>query len=421
MNGWTFTDGKIGKAFTFDGVNDYVSLPDNSLNFTSDFSVSTWINLASLSTRQCILGSYFYTGLNGGIKGFRFYYGAASTSNTGGIRIDIGDSNSNVVNLLTNNYLTTNTWYHVVVTRKSSTGTKIYINGSLSISDTSTTNPGYEITTYPTIGVAKWASNASGWYMSSGSKIDALNVWQKEITQAEVTELYNSGNGKQLTVDTKIVTNGLVLNLDASRTSSYPNSGTTWTDISGNSNNGTLVNGVGYTASNEGTMTFDGVNDYVSVTDSASLRFGTGGYTISLWVKPSSFGNPKVLIQKGSALGGWQIYYDTGGYLHFTQQFVIDIGTIQFSTNQWKNIVLTSNGGTDRNISMYVNGTSTGTYTCTANQNYNLTSTLTIGADGVGNNYYLNGNIQNVLMYNRKLNSTEVTQNFNATKSRFGL
>jgi hypothetical protein len=218
-----------------------------------------------------------------------------------------------------------------------------------------------------------------------------------------------------------IVTSGLILNLDAGNASSYNGSGTLWTDLSPTGNNGTLVNGVGYSSSNGGILTFDGINDYVSVADNAGLRFGTGGYAISLWIKPSSFGNSKVLIQKGAALGGWQIYYDASGFLHFTQQFVVDIPTILFSINQWKNIVLTSNGGTDRNISMYVNGTSTGTYTCTANQNYNLTSTLTIGADGVGNNYYLNGSIPNVSLYNRKLNSDEVTQNYTALKTRFGL
>lgn len=218
-----------------------------------------------------------------------------------------------------------------------------------------------------------------------------------------------------------IVTDGLILNLDAGNTASYSGSGTIWTDLSGQNNNGTLVNGVGYSSLDGGTLVFDGINDYVSILDNAGLRFGTGGYTISLWIKPSSFGSSKMLIQKGSALGGWQVYYDNNGFVHFTQQFVIDIATIQFSTNQWKNIVFTSNGGTDRNILMYVNGVFNATYTVTANQNYNLTSNLSIGSDSNGANYFLNGSISNVLLYNRKLNSTEVTQNYNTIKTRYGL
>ena len=61
-----------------------------------------------------------------------------------------------------------------------------------------------------------------------------------------------------------IVTDGLVLCLDAANPKSYPGSGTTWTDLSGNGNNGTLVNGVGYNSDNGGSLSFDGVNDYVS-------------------------------------------------------------------------------------------------------------------------------------------------------------
>jgi hypothetical protein len=59
-----------------------------------------------------------------------------------------------------------------------------------------------------------------------------------------------------------IVTDGLVLCLDAGNPKSYPGSGTTWTDLSGNGNNGTLVNGVGYSGDNLGSLSFDGVNDY---------------------------------------------------------------------------------------------------------------------------------------------------------------
>ena len=63
----------------------------------------------------------------------------------------------------------------------------------------------------------------------------------------------------------KIVTNGLVLCLDASDIKSYPKSGTTWFDRSGNGNNGTLVNGVGYSSGNGGVLAFDGVDDYVEI------------------------------------------------------------------------------------------------------------------------------------------------------------
>jgi hypothetical protein len=422
MNGASLSTGKIGQAFTFDGVNDYVALPDNSFNFTGDFSVSAWIYVSNLSGEK-----YIISNSNGDI--FNVNTGWCFGVFDNKVSFWVYPGTSTYTGWLTNTTLSLNTWYHVSVTKKPSQSPLLYINGVLSsISLYSNTmsnslNPVYSTTTYPntkaSIGVFRY-NNGSSAYAYWNGKIDSLNVYQKELTQAEVTELYNSGNGKQLTA-TPIVTNGLVLNLDASRTSSYPGSGTTWTDISGSGNNGTMVNGPVFGTASGGVITFDGVNDYVSVADSTSLRFGTGAYTINLWVKPTSFSGSKVLIQKGSLLGGWQLYFDSVGYLHFTQQFVVDISTILFSPNQWKNIVFTSNGGTDRNIYMYVNGVSTGTYTCTGNQNYNLTSALTIGADGVGNNYFLNGNITNVLLYNRALSTTDILQNFDVTKSRFGL
>ena len=79
-----------------------------------------------------------------------------------------------------------------------------------------------------------------------------------------------------------IVTNGLILNLDASNTSSYPGTGTVWTDLSGQNNNGTLVNGVGYSSVNGGTLTFDGVNDYVNMGN--IFNFGTGDFTYEVVV-----------------------------------------------------------------------------------------------------------------------------------------
>ena len=81
-----------------------------------------------------------------------------------------------------------------------------------------------------------------------------------------------------------IITDGLKLWLDASNPSSYPGSGTTWYDLSGNGNNGTMVNGVTYSTANGGVMSFDGVNDIVNFTNSLIVNNLTG-HTISLWIK----------------------------------------------------------------------------------------------------------------------------------------
>ena len=83
-----------------------------------------------------------------------------------------------------------------------------------------------------------------------------------------------------------VVQDGLVLNLDAGASTSYPGSGTNWSDLSGNGNNGTLVNGVGYVGTNGGALVFDGTNMGVNTIE--NLTFGSDDWTLEMWVYLSS-------------------------------------------------------------------------------------------------------------------------------------
>jgi hypothetical protein len=102
---------------------------------------------------------------------------------------------SSYITLSASGTFTTNTWNHIVVTRKASTGTKIYVNGSLNNSNTSTVNPIYAATNYSSIGASKYNSTNIEYYFNG--KIDAVSTWSKELSATEVTDLYNTGNGKQ--------------------------------------------------------------------------------------------------------------------------------------------------------------------------------------------------------------------------------
>ena len=79
-----------------------------------------------------------------------------------------------------------------------------------------------------------------------------------------------------------IITRGLILHLDASAPSSYPGSGTTWSDISGNNHVGTLTNGPTFSTDGGGSIVFDGTNDYVTIPDSPNWDFGTGEFSIEM-------------------------------------------------------------------------------------------------------------------------------------------
>ena len=93
-----------------------------------------------------------------------------------------------------------------------------------------------------------------------------------------------------------IVTDGLVLNLDASMLASYPKTGTTWNDISGNEKNGTLTNDPTFNSENGGSIAFDGSNDYIEISPNGTTSgFNVQSFTIDMWVKVMNVGAYNVL------------------------------------------------------------------------------------------------------------------------------
>jgi len=215
----------------------------------------------------------------------------------------------------------------------------------------------------------------------------------------------------------RIITNGLVLYLDAANTRSYPGSGTTWSDLSRSGNNGTLTNGPTFNSANLGSIVFDGSDDYVSAPSSSTLNQMTG-LTISAWVNKKTK-NIKVVGKWKNPGGLCYILREVAGTLQFftftSSQIGGNIGINP--TPGWKLYTATWDGQTMR---AYLNTTiSTTTYSQTGTISGN-TSNLIIGAeyDTLDNS---DANIALVQVYNRALSSQEITQNYNATKGRFGL
>jgi len=192
--GPSFTAGKIGKAFTFDGINDYVNLGNNIFNsFTSDFSISGWINLNSVSGNRMVMANQSYNNSTGRSNG----WGLIMRGNTLVLEFYTNTSPS-IYSQLISSPLSTSTWIHVVVTRKASTRSRMYINGALDNSNTSTLNPTYVTTSIPIpSSIGAYRSDATNVQDFFSGKIDAVSVWNKELSAAEITELYNSGTGKQ--------------------------------------------------------------------------------------------------------------------------------------------------------------------------------------------------------------------------------
>lgn len=224
-----------------------------------------------------------------------------------------------------------------------------------------------------------------------------------------------------------IVTNGLVLNLDAANIKSYPKSGTTWRDLSGLNNNGTLTNGPTFNSNNNGSMVFDGVDDYVNCGNIGD--YTTRTYTLSAWFYPrfDFLDGGRSIITKTTNCSTAEFYLEYGRVankiIFLTRDDLTLTSTNTYLKNNWHHAVLTraNNGNGTYTSILYVNGlldnTVTVNYAGTGGSG-NLTLGVSFGCTAIG---YFNGSISNVQIYNRALSASEVQQNYNATKTRFGL
>jgi hypothetical protein len=227
-----------------------------------------------------------------------------------------------------------------------------------------------------------------------------------------------------------IVTSGLVLCLDAANRKSYPSSGTTWADLSGNNKNGTFGASTAaptFSGINGGTIVFDGSNDYVNIGVGTGINQLPTDFTVSLWVRAtaanSNYGNliGDYYTNSTANTNEWQIMMNnSSANLNF---YVVGpgyvIGNISsgFGANTWINVVLTRIGST---VTLYANNTVITSATNSTSLG-TITGNFNIGIDGNNSSEPFSGNISSVLIYkNKGLTATEVLQNYNATKSRFG-
>ena len=226
-----------------------------------------------------------------------------------------------------------------------------------------------------------------------------------------------------------IITDGLVLHLDAGNTSSYPGTGIDWYDLTNNDNDGMLVNGPTYDSGNGGSISFDGVNDRF-ISDNNIGIVGNAKRTVEIWFRPSSDIGRQTLVSMGVAASKSAFQIEYNGYLggpnniYFVGWNHDEYTTSTLPLNTWSHVTVTYGGGiisdTD-GIKIYYNGipqTLSGSGSIILNT---TDSKYYVGYDGTATRQHFNGNISNVRIYNRALTESEIQQNYNATKGRFGL
>jgi hypothetical protein len=218
-----------------------------------------------------------------------------------------------------------------------------------------------------------------------------------------------------------IVTQGLVLDLDAAIKGSYPGTGSIWTDVSNNGNNGTLINGPTFSSADYGSIVFDGVDDYVSCGN--VLFNNVSAVTISIWVNIQSFNNGNTIISKGAqgegsntTFAAWIISSSSIRNRFFNStgtSGLVDTGTL--SQNTWYNLIWTYNGSV---ITVYTNSIVGETAALSGPLKTN-TNPLNIASSIYGNNTQMI--CSGTQIYNRALSQAEITQNFNALRGRYGI
>jgi hypothetical protein len=219
----------------------------------------------------------------------------------------------------------------------------------------------------------------------------------------------------------KLVTSGLIFCLDAANKVSYTGSGTSWYDLTNNINNGTLNNGPTFSTSGGGSILLDGIDDYISVENNSILN--PSNVTVSIWVKRNAYQSSIGSFIRRNYNDSYAIFAtfnaDTSYFRIYDGTTYPSSPTISLSLNTWTNIVGSYDGA---NIKIYKNGTFSGQTANTTAISYSSSNTqMTIGRDDPIVGRYMSANYGSVMIYNKALTATEVLQNFNANRTRFGL
>ena len=409
INGPTYSSIN-GGGLVCDGVDDYILQTSPT---ASTFSIEITYSPLAFNTNPGI-NRYNYVLSSFGSNIFLRY----NTLNSGDSMLLANHSGSDInIGSLGHQI---NGIYNITITFDDSTKqTNVYLNGVLRTS-----------TTY----------NATLRYIGSrqlgatfNSRFYSYKVYNRILSNSEVLQNYQSQLLKFL--GQNVVMSEIVSYLDAGYYTSYPTSGTTWNNISGvNSGNGTLINGPTYSASNGGFLTFDGVDDYINL---GNLSYNRTNFSVFAWINiPTNHVNWKSGILTKWNTGGsngsnneWFLGFDnqTGpSPFACTVQYgaggssVISVSdSVNYLTNTWYYVGFTWDKG---NLKLYKNGNLVGS-TSTINMSAQTTNQNVYVASfySTPSSYGTNLKVGITQIYNKTINSSEVLQNYNSQKSRFGL
>ncbi len=217
---------------------------------------------------------------------------------------------------------------------------------------------------------------------------------------------------------------GLTMRLDAGYTASYPDTGTVWSDLSGNSSNATLVNGVGFNPANGGVLSFAGASDYVSIPYGAQFNI-RNAITCAIWIKRTTVFTQTQDVMLLGRPPAWYFYdsYNTGNihgdvYIDGSRKAALD-ASVPFD-GSWYQIVYTYDSATHMS-NIYKNGAFVTSATLSGLSNYLIDASVAnfaqMGSSTLGRGMLLN----DARVFNRALTASDVSAMYNATRVRYGL
>ena len=409
----TFTNGPVydvankGSVY-FDGVDDRISFSFNSaLDISQSITIEAYIKPKSYPNGGMILTKVasYYLELDSNGKIRVYFYGVSSPG--------YHESNGTI---------SLNKWTHIVVTRDTSNNTiNIYINGILDRTVSSVTG---NITVQQTYSLSMGGYNGGG-YLFVGL-ITCGKIYNRALSSTEVLQNYNATK-KRFSPEENIVKDGLVLHIDAGNNLSYAGTGLTALNIAGVGATGILINGVGFGVSSGGSFIFDGTNDYINCGTDSITDLATTTMTAEVMFQTTGATNRPHLISRGTHGAVGQFVLILEATTPPKMRFYLDkgsgwvaaaTGNTTIQNNQWYHTVGVYDG---TNVYIYVNGTLDVSASSTGALRSTPSDSVLVGFFSGSATHYLTGKIPFARLYNKALSSTEILQNYNALKGRYGL
>jgi len=379
----------VGAGYVeFDGTGDYLSIADSAdFDFgTGDFTLEFWVYIKTSGqtdvlfvkrNSNAVYAPFMFILLNGDLQ--------ARYSTTG--------SSWSTTTIKTNANISTNTWHHVVMVRSGSSFTGFYDGQSVAMTSSS----------------SSLTSNTDDLVIGGDKNTNYFDGYISNLRVLKGTALYTSDFTPPSSPLTA-VTNTKLLTCQGNSISDASSSGHTITV------NGDATANLGFPAS---AFEFDGVDDYVDCGNNSILDVGNN-ITVNVWFYVNQTASFETIIAKvvNDYSLGWELDNNSGAFRVTLRPSAtqIDLTAGSLSVGNWYMGTMTFDNTTAR---LYLNGVQTGSTTSGGPVTLNSTQSLTIGRRAQGN--YYDGNIAQVSIYNKALTASEVTQNYNAHRGRYGI